>query len=269
MSIGARELVSSATLDGLCCELLIERSRLLALIRGHGALDVKAPGDGGPELLPVICELWHVTDGRSLFGGLEPERVFEQLAGVASGFLGPGADSVRALSRLFALGPYHECLVAVPNVLREPRGQRHALVLAMITDNPLALSIDRSFGYGYRKRLGRFDFEDRRRFAVSVEREPLVLGELAEAEAALAEPERAWLEDYWAQPLLGRLGPGDFRRSWLERRLSAPEARASRLGSSVVLSPELGLGGERVHGRAVSFSRVPTRISLPQRLSTA
>lgn len=268
MKSGARELVSSATLDGLCCELLIERSRLLAVIRSHGALDVKASSDSAPQLLPLICELWHVTDGRSLFGGLDPGRVFEQFAGVAGVFFGPGADSVRALSRLFSLGPYHECLVAVPNVLLEPRGQRHALVLAMITDNPLALAIDRSFGYGYRKRLGRFDFEDRRRFAVSVEREPLVLGELAEAEAALAEPERAWLEDYWAQPLLGRLGPGDFRRSWLERWLSAPEARASGIGSSLVLSPELGLGGERIQGRAVSFSRVPTRISLPHRLSS-
>jgi hypothetical protein len=269
MSSGERELVSSATLDGLCCELFVERDPLLALIQRHGALDVQPASDGAPRLLPVVCELWHVTDGRSLLGGFDPQRVFEQCAGVAGAFLGPRAEVVRILNRLFSLGPYHECLVAVPNVLLEPRGQRHALVLAMITDNPIALSIDRSFGYGYRKRLGRFDFQDRRRFAVSVERELVVLGELAEDEAALAEPERAWLDDYWAQPLLGRLGPHDFRRSWLERRLSAAEARASRIGSSVALSPELGLGGERVQGRAVSFSRVPTRISLPRRLSSA
>lgn len=269
MSSGERELVSSATLDGLCCELLVERAPLLALIQRHGAIDVRAAGDGAPQLLPVVCELWHVTDGRSLFGGFDPQRVLEQWAGVTGAFFGPVAEAVRTLNRVFSLGPYHECLVAVPNVLLEPRGQRHALVLAMITDNPIALSIDRSFGYGYRKRLGRFDFEDRRHFAVSVEREPLIRGELAEEEAALAEPERAWLEDYWAQPLLGRLGPHDFRRSWLERRLSAAEVRASRLGSSVTLSPELGLGGARVHGRAVSFSRVPTRISLPRRLSNA
>ncbi len=267
MSIGERELVSSATLDGLCCELLIERQRLLALIRSHGALDIQPASDGDPQLLPVVCELWHVTDGRSLFGGLDPERVFEQWAGVAGAFFGPGAESIRALNRLFSLGPYHECLVAVPNVLLEHRGQRHALVLAMITDNPIALAIDRSFRYGYRKRLGRFDFEDRRRFEVSVERELVVLGEIAEEEA-LGEPDRAWFDEYWAQPLLGWLGPRDFRRSWLERRLSASEARASQVASSVALSPELGLGGERVHGRAVSFSRVPARISLPRRLST-
>jgi hypothetical protein len=268
MNGSGREIVSAATLDGLCCELWIDRARLLACVRGQGALHLEHVNHGAPELSPVICELWQVTHGRSVLGGFDPHRLVEQWAGAAGSWLGLGADTGRALNRLFSLGPYRECLLAVPNVSLERGGERHALVLGMITDNPIALSIDRSFGYGYRKRLGRFRFEDRRRFEVVVEREVAVSGEIVDDdEPRSLEPDRAWLDDYWAQPLLGRLGPRDFRRSWLERRSSAPEARASRVGATLVLSPALGLGVDGASGRAVSFSNVPSRISLPRRVA--
>jgi hypothetical protein len=270
MNGGAREIVSAATLDGLCCELWIDRARVLACLRSQGALQLATVNHGDPGLSPVICELWQVTDGRSVLAGFDPHRLVEQWAGVAGSWFGLGADTARALSRLFSLGPYREFLLTVPNVLIEPGGERHALVLGMITDNPIALSIDRSFGYGYRKRLGRFQFEDRRRFEVLVEREVAVSGEIVdEAPPDRVEPDRAWVDDYWAQPMLGRLGARDFRRSWLERRLSAAAARASRVSATVVLSPALGLGVDEIHGRAVAFSNVASRISLPCRLAGA
>jgi hypothetical protein len=267
MNGSEREIVSAATLDGLCCELWLDRARLLACVRGQGNLHLEPVDHGDPDLSPVICELWQVTHGRSVLGGFDPHRLVEQWAGAAGSWLGLGADTGRALNRLFSLGPYRECLLAVPNVSLERGGERHALVLGMITDNPIALSIDRSFGYGYRKRLGRFRFEDKRRFEVVVEREVAVSGEIIDEDRGSLELDSTFLDDYWAQPLLGRLGPRDFRRSWLERRSSAPEARASCVGATVVLSPALGLGVDGVRGRAVSFSNVPSRISLPRRVA--
>ena len=273
MSGSEREPVSRATLDGLCCEVLVDRARVLAWLQRAGAFDVEPPTGVGPELASVVCEVWQVTDGRSLFGGFDPLDVVEQWTALASSLFGLGAAPVRALSRALTLGPYRECLVAVPNVRVDGRRERHALVLGMITDNPIALSIDRSFGYGYRKRLGTFRFEDRRRFEVRVGQELVVSGEVTDepASSGLPEPDRAWLADYWAQPLLGWHAPHDLRRSWLERRFEAADARAARVTSRVTLSPELGLGPDEdrfpVAARAVSFSGVPTRISLPRRLS--
>jgi len=257
-----RDLVSAATLDGLCCELAVDREELFECVRS--ALGVTPALEGEPR---AVCELWQVTNGRTLVAGFDTHRFVEQWAGLTGPLLGLGAEAGRALTRLFSLGPYRECLVVVPNVRLEPDARPHSLVLGMVTDDPVALSIDRGFGYGYRKRLGRFGFAEQRRFEVRVEGTPALAGEIVDdGAAALADADRSWLADYWAQPLLGSRGPRDLRRSWLRRGLDEPGARSASVRVNAALEPGFGLRARAVRGRAVSFSGIPVQISLPERL---
>jgi hypothetical protein len=298
----AFDIVSGATLSGAVFELFVERERLERYVRQLGPLAIEEGGAESREQASISCEIWTVTNGRSLLGGIDAAQISERWASFAGGLvgaiwgiqlgwlrargsshrrdlrasasetarLGAGYASglVEKATRSISLGPYRELLIGVPNVVLTGSAQRHTLVIGMVTDDRLALWFDRWGGYGYRKRLGEFELTHSESFRVSSDGALLLSGRVEPA--GFASGTLDWVEERWAQPLLGALD-GSFRRSRLERRLDAERARA--LAGTLDLGIELAAPLAGPHrfdasgrtGRAVAFSDVTTRISRSER----
>jgi hypothetical protein len=142
------------------------------------------------------------------------------------------------------IGRYHEVVVGVPNAGRATRtGSLGMFVLAMYSDNPVAIWGDRLLGTGYRKRLASIRQEETS-FSVQVDDaivlqgsiEPLAGAEDADGVTGEALPPLGALS---AQALLGRLADGRLVASVLDRSYRAPARLLGARGADVVLGPGL------------------------------
>lgn len=296
---------SRATLGGISWELPVGRAQLLEQLKRLGPLSIDAPP---ADTHPLLSELWTVCEGRATPVGLDLGKAALGLAHTAAGVSGAlfgaslawwsglASGSRRAthaagaigegarrgyqglselvsrplaeVSRAVSLGPYHELLLGVPDVCVGNDSTRHLLVLTMVTDSRLALTIDTSFGYGYAKRLGAFEVADAGSWSVSEAGSPLLRTELA------PKPLRADLvqrvNDWWAQPLLGRLQSGGWTSCRFERRLEFDGPACCSLTGSVSYHgerfPLALLPGKSPVSSAIGFARLATRISYPRAL---
>ena len=308
------DIVSGASIDGLAFDLPVSRTELARYLREFGPLRIGGSSSGAP-LHVVSCELWTVGDGHLMPGGIDQHDVVARWAGVVGGFTGAmwggalgllagartndaarlfaaagdgarvgfkGAATIagayaRRVSERTALGPYHELLVSVPDVCLGDSPIRYTAVLDMLTDDVLAQSVDRWFGYGYHKQLCRFALPEEGSFDVRVNEQSVVSGCLRKSDDPRGRDHGLRLDELntrWAQPLLGGLHDGRWRSSRLERRIDAGVAACWGVRGSVevrgngVTTPLIGdfLVGEN-DALAVAFVGVPTRISHPRPLT--
>jgi len=281
----------------------VDRAALAEHLGRFGPLRIGAAPAAEHDL---ICELWTVCNGRATPGGLDLGETAVSWAGAAAGLSGlwwgaglgwlagvaskgdighavqAGArtgfegttalvtQQLRDVNRAVSLGPYHELMLAVPDVCVGDDDTPHMAVLAMATDSQLALAIDTSFGYGYAKRRAAFEVNEPGSWSVSVLGDTWVQARLS------VGPHRAEHLDcvnrWWSQPLLGGLDAGRWVSSRLERPVEAPSAAWVSLTGNVQLSsaalPHTGAGSHRVGdaGVAFAFRELPSRISYPRPL---
>jgi hypothetical protein len=307
-------IVSAASIEGLLLELPVSRAALAAYLGRFGPLKVgRASGADGVRPC-VSLEVWTVTDGRLVIAGADQHDSVARWAKVGAGVFGAawgaslawmatsasgnfrrapasmsqGAQKgyevltklagtqARTLSRAFTLGPYHELLVGVPNVSLAGAPGRHTLVIGMVTDDAMARSIDRWFGYGYHKQPGTFALggdgsvrvDTGTNSSLSIEIEGTGRVSLGPRSAG-----RSFLNRRWDLPLLGGLHDGRWTRSRLQRRVTASGGASQVLGKVEIRGDLFGapLSGRHVLGRAstdgaraVFFEGVSARISPPE-----
>jgi hypothetical protein len=309
-------LVSAASIDGVWFELPVSRTALTEYLRRFGPLSVERGRGPDRDRHWISIEVWTVTNGRLVLAGADQHDSAARLAGVGAGLLGAAwganlgwmasvatgnvrglSDSVRAgaergfelsaglagqrareVSRAFTLGPYHELLVGVPNVSLRGAAGRYTAVLGMVTDDDMARSIDRYFGYGYNKQPGTFEFGSDGSFRVEALGGPFLSVEIRDARRAPLAPRSvcgAMLNRRWDLPLLGGLQDGRWTCSRLDRRINGPGASGSQVHGRIEVRGDLfdvpfsrrySLGRVASTGaRAVVFTGVPTQISQPRR----
>ena len=300
----AIEWVSRATLSGVCCALPVARAPLAEHLGRLGPLHIAAPAAAEHVL---ICELWTVRDGRATLGGLDLGEVAVSWAGAAAGLCGlwwgaslgwlAGASSrgdlghavragartgfedastrvtqqLRDFTRAVSLGPYHELMLAIPDVCIGDDETRCMAVLTMVTDSEIALAIDGSFGYGYAKQLAKFELDGPARWNVTLGEKNCVDARFSSEPPRTGDVDR--VNQWWSQPLLGGLHDGRWAIARLERVVDVQGAAWSSLRGSVQISAALsGFGGKGLHavgddhaGIALAFLDVPSRISFPER----
>jgi len=301
----ATEWASRATLSGVCCVLPVDHAQIAQYLGRLGPLRIDGPISGEHVLL---CELWTVSDGRATPGGLDLGEAVIGWAGAAAGLCGlwwgaglgglAGAASkgdigraaragartgfeeataatthqLRRVARAVSLGPYHELMLAVPDVYVGDEDTPHLAVLAMVTDSQTALAIDGGFGYGYAKQLARFEVSGPGQWSVAVAGNRWIDSQLSHETHRSSDVER--LNHWWSQPLLGGVHDGRWASARLERFVDVQSPTWSSLGGSVQVSatpPELGgdisyaVGAHHV-GSALAFRDIASRISFPRRL---
>lgn len=267
------DIVSGATLDGFYLEIPFERDALQRKLEELGPFRLV----GGPPC--VACEVWRISKGRFIPAGFDRRswsaRWADTLDTLNGRWLGERGMFWRQLSRsvdeAFSVEPYHELVIAVPDVRFADEPTLYTLVLGMVTDSRLAMSLDWWGGYGYRKQLGAFEFDMPGEFRVTTDSESLLSGKVRRSPTRAGD--LAWLDARWRQPLLGCVRPGSFSVSRLNRSIRANGCHA---GSGVVeLHDPSGVGllsglpAIRAHGtracRVALFSDIATRISAPRR----
>jgi hypothetical protein len=292
------DIVSGASIDGFSFEMAVPLERVTRHLRRFGPLRIAEGASRGKNHV-LTCDVWRVTDGRAMPGGLDQHDAAARwgslaggltgaMWGAALGFLsaartraapfesasdgarqgysrgsGVAARYARDVSRRLSLGPYHELVLGVPDVCVGDGNARYTAILAMVTDDALAESVDRLFGYGYDKQRGRFSFADAAAFDVAVGGRPLLAGRLSRDDAAPGA-EEGRVNGRWAQPLLGGLRDGTFRVSRLERRIDGTTWWKVR-GAVEVHAGAIALPVEGTVSAAgaVGFTGVSTRISRP------
>lgn len=304
MNTERTEFVSRASLSGVCAAVPVERAALSKFLLEFGPLRINTAPSSRHWL---ICELWTVRDGRALVAGLDGGEAAARLAGLSAGLaaymwgtglggvaamfgarnmataLQQGAErgytqaaelaerQTRSVARWASLGPYHELMLTVPDVCLGSGSLAHAAVLTMVTDDSIALWIDRAFGYGYGKRRGTLSVTEPAEWSVSVQESDSVRTHLLPSGAtADVEKVNAW----WRQPLLGGLRDGSWSSSHLERRLDRRQTVCSALSGTVELLgaefPKSLRGPHSVgapdDGLAIAFHQVDSRISYPRRI---
>jgi hypothetical protein len=179
-----------------------------------------------------------------------------------------GASFSRMATR--SLGNYRELMVGIPGVLCDGRGP-FFFVLEMASDSSFAVSAARALGYGYGKRLARFEVAGQSWRVRTPSGEALLEVELEPAENGAAEPSPSSCEpilEWLSQPLLG-YRDGGFMVSELERKFERQAVRASSLGC--VLHGEAALSTELLRGRhearGIGYEHVAARVSAPRALS--
>jgi hypothetical protein len=289
------DIVSGALIAGFAFEIPTTVAQVNEYLRRFGPLEVAGNGKGAHV---VTCEVWRVSDGRPMPGGMDQHDAVARWGSFAGGLTGAmwgaamgllstgraeggafaaagegarrgfmrGSDVVaryaRDASQRAVLGPYHELLIGVPDVCFEGSTTRYTAVLAMVTDDAIAESVDRIFGYGYDKKRGRFSFAAAGTFEVRVQEHPLIHGSLQGDGAELSADHTSRVNARWTQPFLGGLHDGSFRVSRLERRVDSGERW--RVRGDVTLSPDaipIPFAGTFSASAAVAFTGVTTRIS--------
>lgn len=307
-------IVSAASIEGVWLELPVSRPALTAYLRQFGPLKVERGSGRDAATTWVSLEVWTVTEGRMVIAGADQHDSIARWAQIGAGVFGAawgaslswmvssaggdlrGASAsmsrgarkgyelgatiagapVRAMSRALTLGPYHELLVGVPNVSLGGTPGRHTLVIGMVTDDAMARSIDRWFGYGYHKQSGRFEFGAGGSVLVETVGEGPLSIEIESAHRMSLGPKsacRSLVNRRWGLPLLGGLHDGRWTQSRLRRTVTASGTASQALGKVEVRGDLFGapLTGRHVLGRrttsgarVVFFEGVSARISPPR-----
>lgn len=205
-------VVAGGRMTGVRCYIDVDPDELLRALAPLGAIELLAPA--GRQ---VCCELWRLTRGHVLVGGLERERWVEmagELGRSAASFWGPRISrewgsllerQAAAMTRWMVIEPYHELLFSVPDVRYPGCEEPVSVALGMATDLPLAFHIDHIAWYGYDKRLGTFATDGAHSWDVSVEGELLLSARLEPTGRTGQDFDRAAAASGAAQPLLGGL----------------------------------------------------------------
>jgi len=296
---GATDWISRATLSGVCCSLPVERNLLGEHLARLGPLQLE--GADTREHV-VLCELWTVREGRATPAGVDMAEALMGWAGAAARLSGmfwgaglgwlsalaagstselvhatrqgarTGLEGMNALlgsstseaTKAISLPPYHELMLAVPDVRLAGDPVRYMAVLAMVTDSRVALAIDSSFGYGFAKQLGAFEVADPEAWTVSLDPSSRVRAHFAPAPTSAADAE--CVNRWWGQPLLGGFHAGSCISAWLERRIDVVAAQCSSLTATVAGLEHFVPGISRsAMGTALAFEGIASRISTPRR----
>jgi hypothetical protein len=170
------------------------------------------------------------------------------------------AQQAVALTRWTVIEPYNEVLLSVPDV--RYRGMKHhvSVVLGMLTDQPLAIQIDRMAFYGYDKHMAGFDTDARYRWDVSVGGAPFLSARLEPTGRVEGDFDRARAATGTIQPLLGGLRDRRPMLAELRRDLVATGDQVHEVEGTVELSRELfpGLrpGRHTIRSRTAPADRV-------------
>jgi hypothetical protein len=280
--------VSRARLSGYRCTVRCPRDTLAKVLRIDEPLALGAE----PELTvdhPVCLELWRVDHGHLELAGLDQTEWLDLCVAGANALLSPRSDNAArrppgwlgaarrgALRALQAwrssllLDGYSEMVMYVPDIVLRREPAPHSVVLRMCTDSPTALWIDRSFGYGYDKRLASFETAEDGALRVFDERGRELLCLSAHVLGELPHPELGTAEVGLAQAWLGRPSSTAFVESRLER--SFYTGRVMALSGTLTLydAPLAGRHELRAFSASdpwpsLAFADLPVRISLPQR----
>jgi hypothetical protein len=220
--------VAASKMTGVRCYVDVDPGELARTLAPLGAVELAAP-----EGRQVCCELWRVTEGRILAGGLERREwamVARELGHLAGGFWGAstawawGARRARQAAlvgsarmgdfmerqaldatRWTVIEPYHELLVSVPDVRYAGSPAPVSVVLGMTTDSPLALKIDSIAYYGYDKRLTEFSTDGLHDWEVRLESRPFLRATFEPTGRLEADIDRTAAASGTIQPLLGGL----------------------------------------------------------------
>jgi hypothetical protein len=268
-----QHIVSGAVLGGICVDLPVRRRDLAGHLARFGPLRIANALGSDPNRHVITCELWTVTEGRLMLGGVDQHELIARWAGLVGGLAGAatgaglewfqgamkGAPALaasarfgarrgfddasvaagkraRQLSRRLAPSPYHELFVSVPDVCLGDESTRYTLVLDMVTDNVYARAADRYNGYGYHKQMGDFDLSRPDAFHVLLSGLPVLsgsLGGISKAARASDGAAIARLNERWARPLLGGLHETWWCSSRLERRIGGAAASATGIRGAV------------------------------------
>ena len=297
MTARAPLVVGAGTMTGVRCYLDVDPDELREALRPLGPIELRGPGRR-----QVCCELWRVSDGRVLLGGLEQDewaRAARELGGIVGGFWGAsmswaygalsgvargaeGAaravrDGARAgaaragdflarqavgLTRWTIIEPYHELLLSVPDAMLPGRAEPISVVLGMVTDLPLAYHLDRLAYYGYDKRIAEFETDARHRWDVSVDGAPFVSARFEPTGREEAEIDRAGAASGTVQPLLGGLRDRRPMFAELRRDLAATGEEIHEVEGTVELSQALFPALRLGAHRVRSRKAPPTRVSV-------
>jgi len=295
---------SRAVTDTTCLLIPVPKANLERVLAPLG-LELAAVRGTSADEHPVWLDLGHIKAGAGEAlnreqhawwrrGGETLGAAVSWASGVALAFNGLqsrletlggdlGERYSRALSR--TLGTYLELLVAVPNVVvRGGHGERYCYVLAMHTNNPIAIWGDRALGYGYQKRLSRLN---RRSFgsyqvasadgrAMLLAAKSELLSQRARGSGRIPAPIKRAVE-LISQPLLGCLESGRFARSRLERDYFDARLQLQPCCVELSVGRELAAGIPELDLEVSAFDRstswgafrvadMPTRVTFPEPL---
>jgi hypothetical protein len=285
-------VVAASRMTGVRCYLDVDPVTLARVLAGLGRVELV-----GPRRHQVCCELWRVTEGRVLVGGLEQHQwamVARELGHVtgaiwgawttwarqaSSGLMSRGRptrnphEAARRMGEFFErqaveatqwtlIEPYHELLFSVPDVLYEGRREPVSVVLGMTTDLPLALKLDRIAYYGYDKHMTEFSTDGRHRWEVTLDGAPFLSASLKPTGRVEADIDRARVSSGTTQPLLGGLRDRRPMIAELRRDLNASGEDLHEVEGTIELRrapfPLLSDGRHPVR----SADAPPTRISV-------